>query len=121
MRISATFNGLLPARMPNRYDYLIVSWNIAGDAHHPTVGLSAQATDKDWNVAAGNNNGTVTYPGSVAVTGDSVTLTFPWTLLGGAHPFSWSASASWFDTSPGPGGYSEQNIPQAFFPTRTAR
>lgn len=116
VRISATFDGVLPARLSDRYYYMIVSWNIAGDAHHQTVGLSAQATSKGWSVAAGNNNGTVAYPGRLAVDGDSVVLTFPWSLLGGAHAFDWSASASWFDTGPGAGGYSEQSIPQASYP-----
>jgi hypothetical protein len=118
LRLQASFTAPLPSKMSSRYYYMIVSFNFAGDAHHETVGLSAQATNHGWSVAAGNNSGTVSYPGAIAVNGSQLTLTFPWSLLGGPHTFSWSASSSWFDTGKGEGGYAEQVIPQASFPSR---
>src|SRR5438270_10492772 len=50
LRLSAVFADTLPARMPSHHDYLIVAWNISGDAHHRTVGFTAQATNTGWTV-----------------------------------------------------------------------
>jgi hypothetical protein len=117
VRLSATFSAALPIRMASKSYYWIVSWNLTGESAHATWGLSAQATNRGWSVAAGNDHGDVRYPGTLAVSGNTVALTFPWTFVDGPGPFTWSASASWFDTASGPGGYYAQDIPQAHFPT----
>ena len=116
VRLSVTVGGTLPQQMSDSSTYMIVSWNVSGDKQHQSVGFSAQATEKGWSISAGGNNGTVPYPGTYSVSGNTISLTFPWSFVGGPRRFEWSASSSWFQNSNGSQSYSEQNIPQAFFP-----
>ena len=116
VRLSVTVGGTLPQQMSDSSEYMIVSWNVSGDKKHQSVGFSAQGTNKGWSISAGGNNGTVPYPGTYSVSGNTISLTFPWSFVGGARPFEWSASSSWFQNGGSSQSYSEQNIPQAFFP-----
>jgi len=116
LTLTLVMAGALPAKMPDTSTTMIVSWNLSGDRHHKTMGFSAQAGDEGWTVSAGGNDGTVPYPGTFSVSGNRISLTFPWSFVGGARKFQWSASSSWFANANA--AYSVDNIPNARFPAK---
>lgn len=99
LRLILRMSGPVPETMPDDRTHLIIAWNLTGSKKATGAGFSAQAGSAGWVVSAAQGPDTVDFTGALAIDGNDVILTVPWSFIGGARRFEWSAAASWFSSS----------------------
>ena len=118
LRITFTFDGAVPQKMPTDQTYMIVSFSLSSERKDEKgYGINAQASSRGWQVAMGAKAEAERFPGTFFVRGNTVEFTLPWSEVGGPRPFEFYASASWFQFA-GTTSYSADPIPneKAVFP-----
>ena len=118
LRLTFTFDGEVPQKMPTEQTYMIVSFSLSSeDEDEKGYGINAQASSRGWQVAMGSKAEATRFPGTFFVRGNTVEFTLPWSAVGGPRPFQFYASASWFQFA-GTTNYSADPIPneKAVFP-----
>ena len=118
LRITFTFDGEVPQKMPTQQTYMIVSFSLSSEKKgEKGYGINAQASNRGWQVAMGAKEEAEAFPGTFFVRGNTVEFTLPWSKVGGPRPFEFYASSSWFQFA-GATSYSADPIPneKAVFP-----
>ena len=118
LRITFTFNGQVPEKMPTQQTYMIASFALSSEKKgEKGYAINAQATNRGWQVAMGAKSEAKRFPGTFFVRGNTIEFTLPWSEVGGPRPFEFYASASWFHYA-GTTSYSADPIPneKAVFP-----
>jgi hypothetical protein len=95
LEMTMTFNGSVPARMPDEDTYMAIAWNIAAKRKDKDWVFGAYATSKGWVAFAGDESGQKPFPGTISVEGSDVLMTLPWDYIGGRQALRWSASSTW--------------------------
>lgn len=112
VRITFTFDGELPQRMPNDKTYMIVAFGFSAEKKgEDGYGITAQASDEGWRASLGAKDEAERFPGTFIVKGNTTEFTLPWRAVGGARPFEFYGSASWFQYAAGVTSYSVDPIP----------
>jgi hypothetical protein len=110
LRITITFRGRLPDRMPDDQTYMVAGFGLTGPKDSQGYAFGASADSKGWTAYGGGKNGRK-FPGEFSVSGDTVTFTIPWSAIEGPRPFDWYAQSSWFKSLAGTTHYSLDALP----------
>nr|MBA2724555.1 hypothetical protein [Actinomycetota bacterium] len=112
VRITFAFDGELPQRMPNDKTYMIIAFGFSAEKKgEDGYGITAQASDEGWRASLGAKDEAKRFPGTFIVRGNTAEFTLPWSAVGGARPFEFYGSASWFQYTAGVTSYSVDPIP----------
>lgn len=96
-RITMTFNGDVPQRMPNDKTIMVVGFQFLR-GKSDGYAFAGQATEEGWKPYAGGKDKRTAFPGSFEVSGNTIVMTVPWSYVGGAYPFKWLATSNWFQS-----------------------
>lgn len=112
VRITFTFAGEVPQKMPTDKTYMVVAFGFSAKKKgQEGYGMNAQASDNGWQVVLGSKDTAEKFPGTFFVRGNTVEFTLPWSAVGGPRPFEFYASSSWFQYAAGVTSYSVDPIP----------
>ena len=87
---SLTFAGRLPKKTPGNETVMSVSFGL--DKKNEGVSVNASSDKSGWRA---NVNGGSSFPGTLSISGDTLSMSLPWKALGGKGGFSWYADSSW--------------------------
>lgn len=111
LRVTITFRGELPQKMPDEQTYMVVQFGLTGsDDESKGYGFGASADVKGWTPYGGGKDGRE-FAGEFSISGDTAVFVIPWSAVGGARPFEWYAQASWFKSLAGTTHYSLDAVP----------
>lgn len=111
-RVTLSFSGQVPQRMPTSETYMVISFGMSGrDEDERDYGFGARATEEGWLAYAGSKGAAAQFPGTFFVRGDTIEMNIPWSAAGGPRPFEWYASSSWFAHDAGATSYLFDPIP----------
>ncbi|MFN2587664.1 MAG: hypothetical protein ABR613_06070 [Actinomycetota bacterium] len=111
-RVTITFRGELPERMPDDKTYMVAGVALAGDKRHDGYAFGAQADADGWTPYGGSKDGGAAgYPGTFSLQGAKLVFTVPWSAVGGPRPFEWYSQGTWFRSLAGTTHYSADNVP----------
>jgi len=112
VRITFTFAGEVPQKMPTDKTYMVVAFGFSAKKKgQEGYGMNAQASNEGWQVVLGSKDQAKEFPGTFFVRGNTVEFTLPWSAVGGPRPFEFYASSSWFQYAAGVTSYSVDPIP----------
>lgn len=110
-RITMTFRGSLPQKMPDDKTYMVAGFGMtAQEGRSQGYAFGASADQKGWT-AYGGGKEKGDFPGEFSVSGDTIVFTIPWRAVGGSRPFDWYAQSSWFKSLAGTTHYSLDALP----------
>ena len=111
LRITFTFDGELPQKMPTKQTYMFISFALSAEKKNEKgYGITAQGSESGWQAALGSKEEAKRFPGTFLIRGNSAEFTLPWNAVGGPRPFEFYASGSWFQYT-GTTSYSIDPIP----------
>lgn len=111
LKVTLTFWGQLPQKMPDDQTYMVAGFGLTGPkGQSQGYAFGASADTKGWTAYGGGKDGR-TFPGEFSVTGDTVVFMIPWSAIEGPRPFEWYAQASWFKSLAGTTHYSLDALP----------
>lgn len=111
-RVTLTFFDNVPQRMPTSETYMVIAFGVSGRrGDDRDYGFGARATDEGWLAYAGSKGAAAQFPGTFFVRGNTIEMNIPWSAVGGARPFEWYASSSWFAHTAGVSSYLFDPIP----------
>lgn len=98
-RITMTFAGDLPQKMPNDKTVMVVGYQMIRDDDEGYA-FAAQASQEGWKPFAGGKEDRKQkdFPGSFEVVGNEIVMEIPWSFVNGAYPFKWLATSNWFQS-----------------------
>ena len=117
-RVTLTFDGEVPQRMPNDKTIMVVGFQMIRDEEEGYA-FAGQATQEGWKPYAGGKDKQSKFPGSFDVVGNQIVMVVPWSYPRGAYPFKWMATSNWFQSLASTTHYKFDLIPnkdQANFP-----
>ncbi|MDQ4124530.1 MAG: hypothetical protein M3134_02875 [Actinomycetota bacterium] len=111
LRVTITFRGQLPQKMPDEQTYMVAGFGLTGPkGQSQGYAFGASADAKGWT-AYGGGKDDKEFPGEFSVSGDTVVFVIPWSAVEGPRPFDWYAQASWFRSLAGTTHYSLDAVP----------
>lgn len=111
LRVTITFRGELPQKMPDDQTYMVAGFGMTGPkGQSQGYAFGASADTKGWTAYGGGKDGKE-FPGEFSVSGDTVVFTIPWSAVEGPRSFDWYAQASWFRSLAGTTHYSLDAVP----------
>lgn len=111
-RVTITFFDDVPQRMRNDQTYMVIGFGMSGKSEgDDDYGFGARATSEGWLAYAGSRGSASQFPGTFFVRGNTIEMNIPWTSVGGARPFQWYASSSWFESTASATSYLFDPIP----------
>lgn len=96
-RVTLTFDGSVPERMPNDKTIMVVGFQLLR-GEDEGYAFAGQATDEGWKPYAGGKNKQTDFPGSFEIEGNQIVMVIPWSYPRGAYPFKWMATSNWFQS-----------------------
>lgn len=111
LRVTITFRGQLPQKMPDDKTYMVTGFGLTspkGQSQGYAFGASADV--KGWT-AYGGGKEKEDFPGEFSISGDTAVFLIPWSAIEGPRPFEWYAQASWFKSLAGTTHYSLDALP----------
>lgn len=111
LRVTITFRGQLPQKMPDDKTYMVAGFGLTGPKGQTQgYAFGASADDNGWSPYGGGKDGKE-FPGEFSVSGDTVVFVIPWPAVEGPRSFDWYAQASWFRSLAGTTHYSLDAVP----------
>jgi len=111
-RITMSFDGNVPQKMPNDKTVMVVGFSLPGEKRSEKgYAFGGQASERGWNAFAGAKSETRRFPGTFLVEGNQIIMTIPWSFVGGPRPFEWYCNSSWFQNVAGVTSYAFDVIP----------
>ncbi|MDQ3915974.1 MAG: hypothetical protein M3323_11735 [Actinomycetota bacterium] len=110
-RVTITFRGTLPDKMPDDKTYMVAGFGLTGSKRQSGYAFGAQADVDGWTPYGGNKDGGGGYPGTLSVQGATLVFTTPWSAIGGPRSFEWYSQGTWFRSLAGTTHYSFDNVP----------
>jgi hypothetical protein len=110
-RVTITFRGTLPEKMPDDKTYMVAGFGMAGPKGKDGYAFGAQADGDGWQAYGGNKDHSGEFPGTMSIDGASIVFTMPWSAVGGPRTFEWYSQETWFRSLAGTTHYSLDNVP----------
>ena len=111
LRVTITFRGQLPDKMPDDKTYMVAGFGLTGPKDEPQgYAFGASADQEGWTPYGGGKDGKE-FPGEFSISGDTIVFVIPWSAIEGPRPFEWYAQASWFKSLAGTTHYSLDALP----------
>lgn len=111
-RVTMSFNGNVPQKMPNDKTVMVIGFSLPGEKKNEKgYAFGGQASERGWQAFAGAKSETRRFPGTFIVRDNQIVMTIPWSFVGGPRPFEWYCNASWFQNVAGVTSYSFDVIP----------
>jgi hypothetical protein len=110
-RVTITFRGPVPEKMPDDKTYMIAGMGVTEREKDEGYAFGASADAKGWTPYAGNKEEAEEFPGTMSIDDATIVFTMPWSAMGGPQPFKWYSQASWFRSLAGTTHYSLDIVP----------
>lgn len=111
-RVTITFFGEVPQRMPTDQTFMVIGFGMSGETKNDDdYGFGARASRDGWLAYAGSRGSASQFPGTFFVRGNRIEMNIPWRAVGGPRPFQWYANSSWFEQREDAASYLFDPIP----------
>jgi hypothetical protein len=111
LEVTITFRAALPDRMPDDKTYMIAGFGLTAKDREEGYAFGVSADTSGWKAYGGSAKDDGKFRGEYSVSGNTVSLTLPWSIIGGARPIEWYSQASWFRSLAGTTHYSLDMLP----------
>lgn len=95
VRFTMTFNGTVPDRV-QKDQYFVLAFGVTGQKEGEGFAVGAACDEDGWNPYAGAKGQNQKFPGRFEISGNTVIMEVPWSLVKGPRAFEWYASGGWY-------------------------